>query len=193
MIIGGILIIAGIALAAEGKWGGAAVAWVIAVFIIICWNAEKMDAKAWVNRTSYWAKSGKDRAKMRHQWEREARAEEQRELQARLDREQRKRDKQAEKELERVRKEYAQNPPPVREQPAPFESEVLKARYEGSRVNRVTVGRRIPGTTAAGAQMWQFKCYACGKPSNVINVTPGMRLEATCPGCGSENIVRFMM
>lgn len=193
MIIGSFLALMGMLMASGGSWGAAGITWVIALFVFICWGTEKTDAKVWYHHREYWSKSGKDRAKLRHQWEREARAEEQRELQARLDREQRKRDKQAEKELERVRKEYAQNPPPVREQPAPFESEVLKARYEGSRVNRVTVGRRIPGATATGAQMWQFKCYACGKPANVINVTPGMRLEATCPGCGSENIVRFMM
>lgn len=67
MIIGGILILAGIGLASEGSWGAAFVAWVIALFIICCWKAEKMETAAWYNRTKYWAEGDPDRKRTRRE------------------------------------------------------------------------------------------------------------------------------
>jgi len=55
VIIGAILILACIGLASEGSWGAVAVCGVIAIFVIACWNAEKLETKAWYNRTRYWA------------------------------------------------------------------------------------------------------------------------------------------
>jgi hypothetical protein len=62
----------------NGEWGSVA----IGVLIILgAWFMKMialMDDKAWLHRTEYWAMSGKDRAKARHRWEREAREEEER-------------------------------------------------------------------------------------------------------------------
>ena len=55
MLIGGFLIVVGIIIALDGQWGAATVMWAIALFLIGCWNAEKLDTKAWYNRTKYWA------------------------------------------------------------------------------------------------------------------------------------------
>ena len=59
--------------------GVIAVAVAVLLLIIGFCSGWSRDTKAYHNRTSYWAMSGKDRARARHKWEAEARAEEERE------------------------------------------------------------------------------------------------------------------
>ena len=70
--------------AEKGEWGVVAVCGVLIVLVIAGAVISAMDSRAWMNRTSYWAKSGKDRAKLRHKWEAEARAEEEAERAKRM-------------------------------------------------------------------------------------------------------------
>jgi radical SAM protein with 4Fe4S-binding SPASM domain len=67
--------------AKKGEWGVVAVCGVLIVLVIAGAVISAMDARAWVNRRSYWSKSGKDRAKLRHKWEAQARREEEAERQ----------------------------------------------------------------------------------------------------------------
>lgn len=59
--------------------GVIALSLLILLVIVMLVIAGKENTNAWHNRTRYWAMSGKDRAKARHKWEAEARAEEERE------------------------------------------------------------------------------------------------------------------
>ena len=60
----------------EGNWMPGVLMSVLALLSWLGYIVVLDDAKAYVNRTSYWARSGKDRARLRHRWEEEARREE---------------------------------------------------------------------------------------------------------------------
>jgi len=77
--------------AANGSWGTFWVFTVGLVFVIVCAIGTHLDNKAWIHRRNYWAMSGKDRAKARRRWEREADEEEAREKEKNIERARRKR------------------------------------------------------------------------------------------------------
>ena len=61
--------------------GVIAVAVAVLLLIVAFCSGWSKDTKAYYNRTSYWAMSGKDRARARRRWNTEAKAEEEREKQ----------------------------------------------------------------------------------------------------------------
>ena len=69
----------------EGNWMPGVLMAVLALLSWFGYIVALDDAKAYVHRTSYWARSGKDRARLRHEWEAEASREEMRELERTLD------------------------------------------------------------------------------------------------------------
>lgn len=88
------------------KWGdhaGTIALAVLIVFLLILFiSGWRKDSRAYGNRIDYWSKSGKDRARARRQWEREAREEEERERTRQWERAQDRRVREAQR---RARKE----------------------------------------------------------------------------------------
>lgn len=75
--------------------GVIAVAVAVLLLIIAFCSGWSKDTKAYYNRTSYWAMSGKDRAKARRRWNAEAKAEEERERREAYERAEAKRKREA--------------------------------------------------------------------------------------------------
>lgn len=117
------------------------------------------DEKAWIHRSEYWAMSGKDRAKARHRWEAEARAEEERERAERAARTEVRKPTRTEQEeaarngaarIESVRNMEGKSTPSTRTER--FESEVMRAR-----------SMPVRGTYGAARKM--YVCSVCGQKS----------------------------
>lgn len=60
----------------NGEVGTAVLGGVIALLLLFFGMVSRADDRAYVNRLNYWSSSGKERAKMRHKWEAEAKEEE---------------------------------------------------------------------------------------------------------------------
>ena len=168
--------------AKKGEWGVVAVCGVLIALVIAAAVISAMDARAWVNRRSYWSKSGKDRAKLRHQWEAQARREEEAERQrlraqwkVKHEKELRKAEKKRRREIEAEADAWGMSVEEYEEQ--------VKAKQAQS------IRERIAKTPAGDL-------YTCKRCRNAVRakkvlmpVEDGVIQFYTCPVCGHQTYV----
>ena len=156
-----------------------------AAVIVVVWIAHMCsvdDARAWVNRSNYWSMSGKDRARARHRWEAEARAEEARERAKLAEKAERKAMRKRRKLLKKQRRM-----PPEVPNDGPTAAELQEAKRK--REAYVEYRRRINKPTAESGPV--RVCHYCGRSVHAY----GRRVwnghesltEYRCPKCGRMN------
>lgn len=177
--------IATYAAANNGEWGSVAIGVLIILGAWFMKMVALMDDKAWLHRTEYWAMSGKDRAKARSRWEREAREEEERD-----------RAKRAES-ARRLRERREANAERIADKAA------AKARHGQSheeRMKELLEKQRAYKRRAYGEREYRiltFVCHYCGREVNVSEGATGYGSDGllwyVCPNCGRENETKLGM
>ena len=152
--------------------GVIAVAVAVLLLIIAFCSGWSKDTKAYYNRTSYWAMSGKDRAKAKRRWNTEAKAYEERERREAYDRAEAKRKREAYISQERA--------------------ERLGRASQGQPLAQSAVQQRSAARPSAPERTYaqKEKLFVCPKCCRYVRVTGSRTLEGGrvvteyyCPQC----------
>ena len=139
----------------NGEWAQCAILAAIGILALLFGIAGREDLNAYSNRLEYWAMSGKDRAKARHRWEHEAKAEEAEDRRKALEKWQKRNDRKADRA---IKKQQAKNRKAESSKKNAEKKPVLKCarcQSEVFELNRITYSN---GKTYANCQ-----CPVCGE------------------------------